>query len=309
MDTALQTKVLDVIDEIQGQFISRDTEIETMVLGILAKQHCLLLGPPGTAKTQIAHAISSAFQTTFFRRLITQYSTPDEIIGPVDLFQYKEKGIFRRILEGKAADSQIVLLDEVFKGGPAILNSLLSLMEERILDNDGAVHHAPLISMLGASNELPNKEDGLDAFHDRFNIRLLFTYLNDVDDFKAMLRLNSPITSKVITAEELAMIHQEINQLTLSPAAVDSLAILWEGIQEEEVSVSDRRFKAGIQLMAAHSWTTVASSIMPSSIEVMEHVLWSKPEEINPIRRLVLTSVNPGKIKSEEIFTKRYFLS
>ncbi|KKM03348.1 hypothetical protein LCGC14_1775400, partial [marine sediment metagenome] len=161
--TTIRDKMIDIETELNGQFISRHKEIRGLLQALLSRQHILILGDPGTAKTSMCQAWAEGCELSFFRRLITQFSTPDELFGPVDIKSYKENGVFRRLTQGKAPDAEVVYLDEVFKGGPTILNSLLSLMEERIFDNDGVTVQCPLVTLIGTSNELPADDAGLDA--------------------------------------------------------------------------------------------------------------------------------------------------
>lgn len=298
----IRTKLLDLESELQSILVHRTEEIRGITLAMLSRHHVLLLGPPGTAKTKMVSQFSKGCGLTFYRRLLNQFTTPDEVFGPVDLKAYKDEGVYRRILKGKAADTQMVYLDEVFKAGPTILNTLLGLMEEREYDNDGTVVETPLQTLVGTSNELPNNEDNLGAFYDRFMLRYVTPYLEDEADFRAMLRGSNTKVTPTLTQEELTWAQDEIASMDISQATYDSVTVLWETIKLElEIYPSDRRFVQMLQIMAADSWMQGYTEVMPSSVKVAQHILWNTPEQIKDVKRLVISSVNPGEIKAQEI--------
>ena len=299
---SIRTEILNLESELQSILVHRTEEIRGIILAMLSRHHVLLLGPPGTAKTKMVSQFSKGCGLTFYRRLLNQFTTPDEVFGPVDLKAYKDEGIYRRILKGKAADTQVVYLDEVFKAGPTILNTLLGLMEEREYDNDGTVVQTPLQTLVGTSNELPNSEDNLGAFYDRFMLRYVTPYLEDEADFRAMLRGSNVQVTPTLTQEKLAQVQEEVANMEVSQATYDSVTVLWETIKMElEIYPSDRRFVQMLQIMAADSWMQGYTEVMPSSVKVAEHILWNTPEQIKDVKRLVISSVNPGEIKAQEI--------
>lgn len=299
---ALRDKFLAVEADLCDQFVGRNQEIRGLVLAALAKHHVLFLGPPGTAKSQIASLWAQALDVGYFRRLITQHSTPDELFGPIDIKAYKDEGVFRRILSGKAADREIVYLDEVFKGGPTILNTLLTLMEERLVDNDGDTHQAPLISMIGTSNEIPASDDNLDAFYDRFLLRYLTHYLDDDNDFNKLMLIADPeLHVDPISDIDLVMAQQEVKDMVPSRTCLDSYHVLWETFRGEDITISDRRFKVSMRIAAAESWLNGFEEIRAESLTILQHVLWSDPTTFNQVKRIVLSSVNPSASRANEI--------
>lgn len=299
----VREKILETEERLGSLFLERDEEIRALALGLLSKQHVLFLGPPGTAKSRLIELWCQALDLTFFRRQLHQFTDPSEIFGPLDLPALKESGIYRRKLEGKAACCQVFYADEVFKARE-ILNTMLSLMEERVFDNDGDVVITPLISMIGSSNELPSKDDNLQAFYDRFLIRMEMEYVDDATTFSKLMAIDNPVWvgPPVISNEELEQAHAEIDTLALVPATIESLTILWDSLREEGRRPSDRRWRQLIKVMAAHSWLEGMPNISPSSIKVAEHILWDEPKDKNMIKRIVLTSINAKEARAREIW-------
>ena len=303
MDGTVMSHMLEIEQELRANFVERNEEIRGLMLAALSSQHVLFLGPPGTAKTQLVQLWSEALQARFFRRLLTKHTTPDEILGPVSVKGMVDNEVWRRVLTNKAADSEIVFLDEVFKCGSATLNALLSLMEERTLDNDGVLHKAPLISMVGASNEAPTDNDeGLGAFYDRFLLRYIVQYVSDWSLVREMIMLPKPkFTGLPLTSAELAQAQAEVLKVRITPMILEELEVLWGTLKEEGIVVSDRRLKQTITVMAAESWLEGFAEITPVSVRVAEHTMWVKPEDFILVKRIVLSSINPYAIKTAEI--------
>src|SRR4051812_45272052 len=156
-------------DALSNTFPERRNVIDGALCAILANEHVLLLGQPGTAKSALVRAIAQAFGGTYFERLLTKFSTPEELFGPISL-KALEQDRYARVVSNKLPEAQFAFVDEVFKANSAILNSLLTAMNERIFHNDGAPLAMPLVSLFGASNELPDGKE-LEALFDRFLLR------------------------------------------------------------------------------------------------------------------------------------------
>jgi MoxR-like ATPase len=157
------------------RFPERKDVIDGALAAVLAGEHVLLVGPPGTAKSALARAIAQAFGGNYFERLLTKFSTPEELFGAISL-KALEQDRFARVTSGKLPEAEFAFVDEVFKANSAILNSLLTLVNERVFHNDGQPVACPLVSMFGASNELPEGKD-LEALFDRFLLRFEVGYL------------------------------------------------------------------------------------------------------------------------------------
>lgn len=289
--------------ELQTRYIDRDEQIHGMVLATLSGHHIELLGPPGNAKSMLIRDYAEYLQASHFQWLMTKFTTPDEIFGPVDIAAMK-LGVFKRITTGKMPESQVVFLDEVFKANSPILNSLLSILQERLYYNNGTPMKCPLIFCVGSSNELPDEDEGLGALHDRFLIRYNIGYLQDSSQFEEMLKLkHGDKLVKPITEEALLQDKQEVKVLVPDDETIESMLIVWERLREEGITPSDRRYKQMLDVMAAESWLLGATNIVAESLIVGVHILWDKPEQINVVNQIVRTSVNPSMAKAQEILT------
>ena len=181
-------KIVQIKNYLESKFYEREAEIEGLLISVLARQHMLLIGPAGTAKSLLSVELAKIVQgVNYFQWLLTRFSTPEELFGPVSLKEL-EQGIYKRNTTGKLPEAHIAFLDELFKASSAILNSLLTLINERLFYNNGKPFRTPLISIIGASNEYPEEGEGLEALYDRFLLRYETDYLKNDANFISMLK-------------------------------------------------------------------------------------------------------------------------
>lgn len=156
--------------ELEQKFLAKEEIIRLMVIAAIAGEHMVLIGPPGTAKSAVIRSFAKLIDARYFEYLLTRFSEPNELFGPVDIQGFRQ-GTYRRVTTGMLPEAEIVFLDEAFKANSAILNSLLTLLNERRFNNGSTVVRVPLISLFAASNEVPGS-DNLDAIFDRFLLRV-----------------------------------------------------------------------------------------------------------------------------------------
>ena len=149
------------------------------LLAAISGENILFIGPPGTGKSVLSRRITNVFSNVdYFEYLLTKFTTPEELFGPISIKEL-ENDKFHRNIEGYLTDSEIVFLDEVFKANSAILNSLLTIMNERIYHNGYQKENIRTKIVIGASNELPREEYELDALYDRFLFREKINYIEN----------------------------------------------------------------------------------------------------------------------------------
>ena len=181
-------KLKAVISELKSRFYERDELIEGAICAILTSNHVIIIGPPGTAKSQLANDLCSRITgANYFQWLLTKFTTPEEIFGSISL-KGLENDEYRRVTTNKLPESHIAFLDEIFKSSSSILNSLLTVINERVYFNGTEKINTPLITLFGASNELPTDEDELDALYDRFLVRFVVGYIEEDFRFLKMIQ-------------------------------------------------------------------------------------------------------------------------
>lgn len=166
----LAAKIRSATSALESGLVERETEVRLLLLAAFCGEHLLLLGPPGTAKSELGRRLSAVCGgASFFERLLTRFSVPEELFGPLSM-RGLENDQYVRQTEGYLPTATVAFIDEVFKANSAILNSLLTILNERLFDNGNQRTKVPLLCLVGASNELPESEE-LDALYDRFLLR------------------------------------------------------------------------------------------------------------------------------------------
>ncbi|WP_374256662.1 AAA family ATPase [Aquabacterium sp.] len=176
-----------MINHLSDGMHEREEIVAVSLLGALSGQNTFLFGPPGTAKSLISRRIACGFdQPAYFECLMNRFSTPEEVFGPVSIKELKEDNYVRKTA-GYLPTAEFAFLDEIWKSSPAILNALLTLINERLFRNGGKVEKAPLKALIAASNETPDANQGLDALYDRFIVRLVVPPISRSEHFDSLL--------------------------------------------------------------------------------------------------------------------------
>ncbi len=275
---------LSVKDYLNNCFIEREELIDGIMITLLAQENALLIGPPGTGKSDIVMSMSRCFNgLKYFQWLLTEFSTPEEIFGAYNL-QDLSKGIYRRNTEYKLPVSHISFLDEVFKGSSAILNSLLTILNERLFYDYGLPQKTPIMSVFGASNELPEQGDGLDAINDRFVMRFVVNPIKENNNFKKFLHsktANNGITmAPIVSGKDLATLQNMVLQIKVDAGLVDTIQeIREELIQSDIKEPSTRRFGKCIRILQAAALLDGSNVVDFTHLKVLKNVLWQDIEE------------------------------
>ncbi len=168
-------RINGLVESLGRYLIGRDEAVRMLALATAAGEPMLLLGPPGTAKSDLIFKFAQAIgvaSNDYFEYMITAFTEPSEIVGPVDINALRRDGVYKRILEGKLADAKVVFLDEIFNGNSAILNTLLTVMNEKKVYDAGKPRKLDkLIGFFAATNQIPEREE-LNALKDRFVIKV-----------------------------------------------------------------------------------------------------------------------------------------
>ncbi|MGO1298060.1 MAG: AAA family ATPase, partial [Vibrio sp.] len=288
----------------------RESTIKLCLLAALSGESVFLLGPPGIAKSLIAKRLIQAFDnSSYFEYLMTRFSTPEEVFGPLSIQELKDNGRYVRLTDGYLPTAQVVFLDEIWKAGPAILNTLLTVVNERTFKNGSEIQKVPMRLLISASNELPDKESGLDALYDRMLVRVFVNRIQDKQNFKAMLTVGTNQEASVdpaltISHDEYHLWQAQLQQLSLSDDLFDKLYRLKNLLESEteqtnDLYVSDRRWKKSVKLLKASAFFNGRQEINPLDLLLLEHCLWSSPESRDVVQEVM------QRFALEEAFEQR----
>src|SRR5436305_11738974 len=169
MDQSVDRRRVEVSEPLKGRFVGRDEVVDLIALAATAGEHLFLHGPPGTAKSALIRQFAAATRGSYFEYLLTRFSEPNEVFGPIDLVRLRE-GTVATVTTGMLPEAEFAFLDELFNANSAILNSLHSVLNERVYRRGAEVHRLPLLSLFSASNHLP-EDEALRALFDRFLLR------------------------------------------------------------------------------------------------------------------------------------------
>src|SRR5437870_10399133 len=168
-ETTVEQLRREVVEPLKGRFVGRDEVIDLIALAVVAGEHLFLYGPPGTAKSALIREFALAVRGRYFEYMLTRFSEPNEIFGPIDIARLRE-GTVVTVTTGMLPEAEFVFLDELFNANSAILNNLLTVLNERIYRRGAETHRLPMLSLFSASNHLP-EDDALRSLFDRFLLR------------------------------------------------------------------------------------------------------------------------------------------
>lgn len=299
----MRSTILAMKEEFEGYFKERDDEINGALLAILAGEHILFLGPPGTAKTLLASKICDTVEGgDFFYYLLTRFSTPEEIFGPLSL-KSLENDEFKRKIDGCLPTAHVALLDEIFKANSSILNSLLTILNERKFHNGTNVTNVPLLSVFGASNELPEEAENLEALYDRFLFRFNVEYIKNEKNLEELIFENvddfSPST--ILSLEQIQDIRDKSKSLGIPQEVKCIIQELRRELRSHDITISDRRWKKIVNTLKVAAVASGFNEIDKTTLVLLQHMLWDLPEQKETIRKMVINSIVSNGVNSTKL--------
>ena len=307
----LREKIEKNLEILNSGLVGKEKVMKLGLLSILSGENMILVGPPGTAKSEISRRLreilADSDSETYFEYLFTKFTTPEEIFGPLSIKQLQNDK-FERNTEGYMPSSRIVFLDEIFKANSSILNTLLTILNERVFHNGLKREKTPLISLIGASNELPFENDELTALYDRFLIRAVVGYVRD-DEIEELLDIKETdmeIPAEIkFTESDLNEIKNESEKVRVTSGIKRTIMQIRQEYnkifaEDNHEIISDRKLVKMVKLLKVSAYLNGRDKVDFSDLMLLTNCLWNNPENIENVTKLVLEAVKRNVAKDEE---------
>ena len=307
IDHTVRTKVAELLNSLCEGLYEREESVKLALLSAVAGESIFLLGPPGVGKSLIARRLKYAFKDgVSFEYLMSKFSTPDEIFGPVSIKKLKEEDKYERLTERYLPGANIVFLDEIWKAGPAIQNALLTILNEKIYRNGGEDMQVNIRGIITASNELPPGNSSLDPIWDRFLIRLEVGNIRQFRNFLDMITDTRDVyedgidEAMKLTEKELQDWSARIDEVELPAEVLNTIQVVKIGMEtynarpnnaDKLITVHDRRWKKIVRLLRTAAFLNGRTQVDLMDCFLMVHCLWGKPSQVDTIREIVTEAI------------------
>jgi MoxR-like ATPase len=305
----LHDRIESLLRYINSGLKEKEEAVRLALLASIAGESVFFLGPPGTAKSMISRRLRCAFkgeknkELIYFEYLMNQFSTPDEVFGPVSL-KALEDNRYERITDGYLPSADVAFLDEIWKAGPAIQNTLLTILNEKKFHNGNQVLEVPLKVLISASNELPAEEQGLEALWDRFLIRMIVNPIEDEDAFMelvcggqvaAQLHPTDSMARNLISVDELTTWKQQTAEIEVPDDVCSVITAVRQEMtlrnndkkREEKFYVSDRRWKKIVHILKTSAFLNGRAAVDVMDCQLIEYCIWNTDSQIAEAKEIV----------------------
>lgn len=284
------TKINEIRKYLNTLFVERENHISGIIASIIAGENALLLGGAGVAKSALINELASTIgNMNYFQWLLTRYTVPEELFGALSLKEL-ELGIYKRNTAGKLPEANIGFIDEVFKANSAILNTLLTIINEKVFHNNGTPIPCPLISLFGASNEYPEENEGLEPLYDRFVCRF---WVDEVTDGGFTQVLNNsikvaPASRPSIPLKEVMDLQEASRRIMIPADVVETITKIRVELRDNSINPSTRRFVKSLKLVQANALLDGATSAANvTHVGILKDILWDREEQAKTVASIV----------------------
>lgn len=272
---------------LNNRFFEREAVVDALLTALIAGEHVALYGEPGIAKSAIVDEAMACLNEPFFSYLMTRFTEPSEVMGEIDINEFKKSARRVRNTAGMLPDVKVAFLDEAFKANSAILNALLKMLNERQFNNGANLVTVPLRTVFLASNEIPT-EGNLNALWDRCLLRLAVRGIEDETNFDNYLFAPRYAGARpTVSMNDFLVLQRHAEGLAFSDAAKKAVRSIREKTLEKGIKVSDRRFGKAMNIIRAFAALKGGIEVDDSHVEVCKWIFWSKLDQIPVVETLV----------------------
>ena len=315
----VETHIKSMLKVLSDGIYEKEHILAMTLLSAIVGESVFLLGPPGTAKSLVARRLKLAFHDSkAFEYLMSRFSTPDEIFGPVSISLLKNEDRYERVVDGFLPTATVVFLDEIWKASPSIQNALLTAINERIFQNGRNTMSLPMKALIAASNELPAEDEGLEALWDRFLVRMVSNCIQAESTFYKMIRQKT--VGEIVMPQDLQITDElyetwqkEIGNIVIPDNVCGAVTAIRKRLREEATKdghkemdyyVSDRRWKKCFRIMQTAAFLNGRKTLDMTDIPILFHCLWNTADVIPTIIDIVAGSLTTDLDKQMEKLQK-----
>ncbi len=292
-----------VSTDLDNAFPERGNIIRGTLTALLAQEHVLVLGPPGTAKSLLARTLADAVcggrEDPFFEILLTKFTTVEEVYGPISFTALKNDK-YKRMLDGYAATKEIWFFDEIFKCSSALLNCNLTAMNERRFHNGGVPVDIPLEMLIAASNEYP-QDDSLRALFDRFSFKFWVDYIGDRDALARLLKAGGVGTVGCLEHGDLDVLRRSVCSMQFTDGNISTLLDVKAAVENEGFVASDRTWVKAIKIIKARAVLGGRDGVASTDYMALSDVLWAEHKDRDKLNTVIGNAADPYGARAESI--------
>jgi MoxR-like ATPase len=303
----VKERIQALLTDLNKGIYEKEEIMALALLSSIAGESIFLLGPPGVAKSLIARRLKYAYKGgSAFEYLMSRFSTPDEIFGPVSISKLKNEDKYERITENYLPSATVVFLDEIWKAGPSIQNALLTVLNEKKFRNGEKEIDLPMKALISASNELPAKDEGLEALWDRFLVRLVVEGIEDEWNFEMMIAEDLHSYDDTVAPEhKIADKEYEdwdtaIKEIMIPENVFNVIHVIRrkiaehnqkDGNKDSPIYISDRRWRKIIRLLRTSAFLNDREEVDLMDCFLIQHCLWNEKTERDAVDNFVQDAI------------------